>query len=178
MSSWALPRFFPGTWRLGSWMSSSLSNCKSHHHEDQYSVWLTTHTHALEVVISATIIATTVCLLGFSEPAIEIYLVFYSFAKVSQHSAHHYRLGLLDFFVISPDYHRIHHHRDSQWNYGISLTIFDILFRIAKWPSLERQDEELRFGLSGEDGYPFGFWEEIAYFVKRQRFGGIRFWPR
>lgn len=149
-----------------------------HHREEQYSVWLTTHTHALEVVISATIITTTICLLGFSAPALELYLVFYSFAKVYQHSAHHYTLGLLDSFVISPDYHRLHHHRDSQWNYGISLTIFDVLFRTAKWPSSERQDDELRFGLSSEDGYPFGFWEEMAYFVKGQRLGGVRFWPR
>jgi len=146
-----------------------------HHREEQYSVWLTTHTHALEVVISATIIATTICFLGFSKPVMESYLVFYSFAKVYQHSAHHYTLGLLDFLVISPDYHRLHHHRDSQWNYGISLTIFDVLFRTGKWPSPKRQDDELRFGLSGKDGYPFGFWEEMAYFVKGQRSSEARF---
>ena len=137
-----------------------------HHRENQYNVWLPTHTHAFEVAASATLIAITTRLLGFSAPAIETYLVFYSFAKVYQHSAHHYRLGLLDLLVISPDYHRFHHRRDSRCNYGISLTLFDVLFRTAKWPSSERQDGELGFGLSAEGSYPFGFWDEMTYFVK------------
>jgi sterol desaturase/sphingolipid hydroxylase (fatty acid hydroxylase superfamily) len=138
-----------------------------HHREEQFNVWLTAHTHALEVAVSAALIALATCLLGFSEPAIEAYLVFYSFAKVYQHSAVRYRLGPLDSLVVGPAYHRLHHHAGSRCNYGVSLTVFDVLFGTARWPAARPDAGEARYGISGADGLPFGFWKEMGYFLKR-----------
>jgi sterol desaturase/sphingolipid hydroxylase (fatty acid hydroxylase superfamily) len=67
-----------------------------HHRDHQYNLWLTAHTHGLEVVVSGIILAALLSLAGFSVITIEIYLVYYAFMKVLQHSAHDYSFGLFD----------------------------------------------------------------------------------
>jgi sterol desaturase/sphingolipid hydroxylase (fatty acid hydroxylase superfamily) len=138
-----------------------------HHREEQYNIWLAAHTHAVEVVVSAGLIAAVTCLLGFSKPAITIYLLFYSFAKVYQHSAHDYTLGPLDWIVINPRYHRLHHEVNNPCNYGIALTVFDVVFGTARWPA--PQPEPPQFGIAPEADLPFNFWEEMVYFLRRKR---------
>lgn len=49
-----------------------------HHREEHFNLWLTAHSHALEVATSATVIAIITGLLGFSNRVIELYLVIYS----------------------------------------------------------------------------------------------------
>jgi sterol desaturase/sphingolipid hydroxylase (fatty acid hydroxylase superfamily) len=138
-----------------------------HHREEQFNLWLTAHTHALEVAASAALIALATRLLGFSEPAVVAYLAFYSLAKVYQHSALRYTLGPLDYLVVGPAYHRFHHHAGSRWNYGVSLTVFDVLFGTARWPGPGPPGREPRYGTGGDGGLPFGFWEEMGYFLRR-----------
>ncbi len=139
-----------------------------HHREEQFNLWLTAHTHALEVATSATFIAVTTCLLGFSGPVIESYLVVYSFAKVYQHSAFRYTLGPLDYLIVGPAYHRLHHHAGSRCNYAIALTVFDVLFGTARWPAAQPDAGEIRYGVPGSAGLPFGFWAEMTHFLKRR----------
>src|SRR5687767_8653503 len=74
-----------------------------HHRESQYNVWLTAHTHGLEVLISGVVSAAVLLLLGFSVMVIEIYLAFYAVMKFFQHSAHSYSLGILGKILITPD---------------------------------------------------------------------------
>lgn len=137
-----------------------------HHREEQFNVWLTAHTHALEVVLSAAVIALVLRLLGFSAVATNAYLIFYSFIKVYQHSALRYGLGPLDCFIVGPAYHRIHHQIGSRSNYGVSLTVFDILFRTVRWPAVSQASREQLYGTGGE--LPFGFWQEMAFFLRRR----------
>jgi sterol desaturase/sphingolipid hydroxylase (fatty acid hydroxylase superfamily) len=153
-----------------------------HHRESQYNLWLTTHTHGLEVVISGALMTGALSLLGFSRAVIASYLLFYTFAKVYQHSAHDYTLGVLDRLIIGPRYHRLHHRIDCRCNYGISLTLIDVLFRTARWPrervlaprgddqertspAREEQRAETRYGVAEAEGLPFGFWPEMLYFL-------------
>jgi sterol desaturase/sphingolipid hydroxylase (fatty acid hydroxylase superfamily) len=137
-----------------------------HHRDEQYNLWLTAHTHALEVVFSAALIALVLRLLGFSDPATAAYLTFYTFAKVYQHSALQYRLGPLDFLIVGPAYHRFHHHVGSRCNYGVSLTVFDVVFRTARWPEPMPGGRQQCYGTGLVDKLPFGFWEEMAYFLR------------
>jgi sterol desaturase/sphingolipid hydroxylase (fatty acid hydroxylase superfamily) len=136
-----------------------------HHREDQYNIWLVTHTHAGEVLISAGLIAVITCLLGFSKPVVMAYLLFYSLAKVYQHSANDYTLGPLDRVIISPRYHRLHHHVDNRCNYGVALTVFDVLFGTVQWP-LPSQEESQQFGVNPQCRLPFSYWEEMLYFLR------------
>jgi sterol desaturase/sphingolipid hydroxylase (fatty acid hydroxylase superfamily) len=139
-----------------------------HHREEQYNIWLAAHTHAGEVLVSAGLIAAVTCLLGFSKSAVTAYLLFYSLAKVYQHSANDYTLGPLDWVVIGPRYHRLHHHLDERCNYGVSLTVFDVLFGTARWPTSMPESAPPRFGIHPQAGLPFSFWEEMTYFLRRR----------
>ena len=138
-----------------------------HHREEHFNVWMTAHTHALEVVVSAAVIAIFMRLLGFSVIASNAYLVFYSFVKVYQHSALRYRLGPLDYLIVGPAYHRLHHEVASHCNYAVSLTVFDILFRTARWPTESKASEPPRYGT--DDELPFGFWQEMLFFLRRRK---------
>jgi sterol desaturase/sphingolipid hydroxylase (fatty acid hydroxylase superfamily) len=137
-----------------------------HHREEQFNVWMTAHTHALEVVVSTVVMALIMRLLGFSAGASNAYLIFYSFVKVYQHSARRYRLGALDYFIVGPAYHRLHHQINSRCNYAVSLTVFDILFRTACWPDVSPAAQQSRYGIDGE--LPFGFWQEMIFFLRRR----------
>src|SRR5205823_10017122 len=106
------------------------------------------------------------CLSGFSKSVAAAYLLFYSFAKVYQHSAHRYTLGPLDYLIISPPYHRLHHAVGSRCNYGISVTLFDLLFGTARWPAAEVVPGETKYGIARDEQLPFGFWPEMLYFLR------------
>lgn len=137
-----------------------------HHRESQYNLWLTTHTHALEVLVSGVITSVFLSLWGFSVLAIELYLLWYGFMKAFQHSAIAYSVGVLGRVVITPAYHRLHHEVGSRSNYGITLTLFDVLFRTARWPAVSAATAA-RYGLDADEAMPFGFWKEMLYPLSR-----------
>ena len=135
-----------------------------HHRESQYNIWLTAHTHALEVVVSGCILALVLALAGFSVVAVEIYLVYYAFMKAFQHSARDYSLGWLDRVLVTPRYHRLHHEVDSACNFAITITLFDVVFRTATWPPVAPASPAT-YGVGATDDVPFGFWKEMTYFL-------------
>ena len=137
-----------------------------HHREDQFDIWLSTHTHGLEVLVSSALIAATTSLLGFAPFVTELYVVVYTIVKVFQHSAHDYSLGILDGLIVGPAYHRLHHAVGSQCNYAVTLTLFDVVFGTATWPSRAAHTAPVPVGLD-EEGAPFGFWGEMLYFLRR-----------
>ncbi|MCI0743774.1 MAG: sterol desaturase family protein [Verrucomicrobia subdivision 3 bacterium] len=138
-----------------------------HHRESQYNLWLTAHTHGLEVILSGVVMAAALLLLGFSLMAIEIYLAFYALMKFFQHSAHSYSLSVLDKIFITPAYHRLHHEVNSRCNYGITLTLFDLLFRTLRWPAASQP--ELKLGMPPESELPYGFWKEMIHFYSSHK---------
>jgi sterol desaturase/sphingolipid hydroxylase (fatty acid hydroxylase superfamily) len=132
-----------------------------HHREPHYDMWLITHTHALEVMISGVATTTVLLLLGFSPFSMQLYFSVYTVAKAYQHSSHPLSLGPLDRFLVGPAYHRQHHLVGASTSFGIVTTAFDVLFRTAKWPRPERATEG--YGAPDE---PYGFAEEMVYFAK------------
>jgi sterol desaturase/sphingolipid hydroxylase (fatty acid hydroxylase superfamily) len=131
-----------------------------HHKEDQYSVWLTTHTYAPEVLLSGTIITSLVLMAGFSRTALDCYLLFYSLANLYQHSALPHSLGFLDRLIINPAFHR-QHHGGEQVNFGSTLTVWDWVFRTARWPAGRRDlIDPPSIDATPE---PFGFVDEMLY---------------
>ncbi|MBK6686495.1 MAG: sterol desaturase family protein [Deltaproteobacteria bacterium] len=131
-----------------------------HHREPAYDLWLVTHTHALEVVVSGALMAVVLVGLGFSPTSLELYFACYTLLKSYQHSGHAFSLGPLDKVLVSPAYHRLHHAVGAQVNFGISLTLFDLIFRTARWPVA---GEELVYG---EPTEPYGFVAEMSYFLE------------
>lgn len=131
-----------------------------HHREPAYDLWLVTHTHALEVVFSGAVMAVVLVGMGFSPTSLELYFVCYTLLKSYQHSGHRWSMGPLDRWFVSPAYHRLHHAVGAQVNFGISLTLFDRLFRTVRWPV---PGEVLAYG---EPAEPYGFWAEMTYFLE------------
>lgn len=136
-----------------------------HHREEHFSVWMVTHTHALEVVFTSLVVAVVLTVAGVSPLARQLYLLLYTASVLYHHSAHAYSLGFLDRLFISPAYHRLHHEVDARCNYGAALTLYDVLFRTAEWPSPARAPRVC--GLPKGSPEPFGFWAEITWFLRR-----------
>jgi len=137
-----------------------------HHKEDQYSVWLTAHTYAPEVLLSGTVIASAVLMSGCSQLALDVYLLFYSLANFYQHSALPHSLGILDKLIVNPAYHR-HHHAGARVNFSSTLTVWDWVFRTARWPKHRR--ELLNPPAIDRTPEPFGFVDEMLYPLKPSR---------
>jgi sterol desaturase/sphingolipid hydroxylase (fatty acid hydroxylase superfamily) len=161
----------PGVFLLGELMNWLLHWAKhksaflwrlhcQHHKEDQYSVWLTTHTYAPEVLLSGTIMTCVVLMAGFSRTALDAYLLFYSLVNLYQHSALPHSLGVLDKLIINPAFHR-QHHGGEQVNFGSTLTVWDWVFRTAGWPTGRRDlIDPPAIDATPE---PFGFVDEMLY---------------
>jgi sterol desaturase/sphingolipid hydroxylase (fatty acid hydroxylase superfamily) len=137
-----------------------------HHADSHFGLWLSAHTHAFEVLVSGTLMAAAIVSLGFSLEAAEIYLAFYSVTTVYQHSSALRTLGPLDWLIVSPDYHRIHHEVGAQTNYAGRLTLFDVIFRTATWPRKDRKAGPLGIGEASLE--PWGFSREFTWFLEPQ----------
>ncbi|MCB9649854.1 MAG: sterol desaturase family protein [Deltaproteobacteria bacterium] len=124
---------------------------------------MVTHTHALEVVLSGTLMSAILVLLGFSAPVVQVYLLFYSLANTYQHSAFDLSLGWLDKVIVNPAYHRYHHAVGSRTNYGNTLTVWDVVFRTAQWP-VDHHAPDVEIGI-GDGPEPYGFLAELGYFA-------------
>lgn len=135
-----------------------------HHREEEYNLWLTAHTHALEVLVSGTAMACLLTLLGFRPAVVEVYLLFYSLCKFFQHSSVDLSLGPLNRILVTPAYHRWHHEIASRCNYAVCFTLFDVLFGTVRWPAAERPS---RFGVHNA-ALPYGFWAEHLWFLRKR----------
>lgn len=134
-----------------------------HHLDKRYTVLLTAHTHGIEVLLSGILIGIMMNLIGFSIEAINLYYCFYVFGNTYQHSSFNLSLGPLDKVIVSPRYHRIHHSKSNHANFGSTLTIWDIVFKTAKWP---KSDEVVKdIGINQKDE-PIGFLKETFFFLK------------
>ncbi|PIP93505.1 MAG: hypothetical protein COW00_16380 [Bdellovibrio sp. CG12_big_fil_rev_8_21_14_0_65_39_13] len=134
-----------------------------HHIDPKYTVLLTSYTHGGEVLFSGTIIGAIMAMIGFSQSAINTYFLFYALANTYQHSSLNLSLGWLDYLIVSPRYHRIHHSKSFDANYGSTLTFWDIVFKTTYWPARNEVVKDIGIRNSGE---PFGFADEMLYFLK------------
>ena len=138
-----------------------------HHIETKFNMWLLTHTHGLEVIISGSLIAALSTMVGFSATALSIYLLIYNGAKAYQHTTFNYSLGWLDYVLVGPRMHRLHHVAGLSANYGTMLTVYDVLFGTAVWPDKYQEGEHV-YGIV-DNGEPFGFIDEMLYFIRSSR---------
>jgi sterol desaturase/sphingolipid hydroxylase (fatty acid hydroxylase superfamily) len=125
-----------------------------HHVETHYSVNLTLHTHGIEVLFSGAAMAAVLDLLGFSQLSVDVFSLSYFIANLYKHCTAKLSLGPLDYIFVSPAYHRLHHARGFDGNFGSVLTIFDVLFRTAKFPA---RFEIMPYGTDDD----FGFVKEM-----------------
>lgn len=102
------------------------------HHSQRHLNPATTHrTHPVESIISGAIRTIPIAFVGGSYPAWALFAVLNNFWGYFIHANTRSNLGWLGNFIVSPQYHRVHHsclneHYDC--NYGERLTIWDKMF--------------------------------------------------
>ena len=140
-----------------------------HHVETHYSVNLTLHTHGVEVVVTGVLMTSLLAWLGFSRLAVDVFMVSYFIANLYKHCGARLSLGPLDWLVVSPAYHRLHHARGHHGNYGSVLTVFDVLCKTARFPQQAELDDVYALP-SGTDGdEPFGYVQEMLAPLRPRR---------
>lgn len=133
-----------------------------HHVETRYNVNLTLHTHGLEVVVSGCAMAALLSLCGFSRLAVDVFSLSYYGTNLYKHCHARFSLGVLDWLVVSPAYHRLHHAKGHDGNFGSVLTLFDVVFRTAQFATTPREiDDAFSLPLGVTTPEPFGYVDEM-----------------
>jgi len=136
-----------------------------HHRETNYDMWLSAHFNVLAIFVVALWMSAVFSVLGFDPLSKQIYFLFFTFVGTLHHSSRDYSFGILDWVIVTPAYHRIHHSRHRPGNYSNSLTFWDVIFGTAIWP-WKLGEKTLQFGIASSR-VPFGFWSELAYVFRR-----------
>lgn len=133
------------------------------HHSVRHMDWLAgSRMHAVEVVLTRTLVLAPVYVLGFSREVIDVYIVIVGFQAVFNHANVSVRLGPLSRIVVTPNFHHWHHSQDKEAldrNYAAHFAFIDHLFGTAvksgrAWPE--------RYGVRG-DYVPDGFLRQQVF---------------
>lgn len=124
-----------------------------HHCDPEVDATTAHRHHPLESVIGAVAMLPVVVILGPEPVHIIGYNILHALVAVMSHGNFSFgpRLdGLLRLFIVTPDFHRMHHSTEQRYtdsNYATILPLFDYLFRTATRLPTEKQ-KTMRLGLS------------------------------
>ena len=133
------------------------------HHSAPYMDWLAgSRQHILELIATRIAVLAPIFLLGFSQRAIDAYVVIVGFQAVFNHCNVDVRLGWLRYVIVTPNFHHWHHSQDTEAidrNYAAHFAFLDYLFGTAVsadriWPR--------RYGVVG-DYMPLGFFKQQLF---------------
>ncbi|MBE7177129.1 MAG: sterol desaturase family protein [Mucilaginibacter polytrichastri] len=101
---------------------------------------------------------------GFPAPMITSLLLLHGFYPFFVHTEVIGKLGILEYFLVTPSHHRVHHACNEQYldkNYGDVLIIWDKLFG-----TFRKEDEQPVYGLTHPlKTYSF-LWQHVHYFAE------------
>lgn len=133
------------------------------HHSAEAMDWLAgSRQHILELLATRILVLAPIFVLGFSQRAIDAYVLVVGFQAVFNHCNVDVRLGWLRYVLVTPNFHHWHHSRDTEAidkNYAAHFAFLDYLFGTAVsadriWPR--------RYGVVG-DYMPDGFLKQQAF---------------
>ncbi|WP_439487881.1 sterol desaturase family protein [Algoriphagus sp.] len=116
--------------------------------------------HWMENILYRTLEYIPLAMIGFGITDFFIVHMFTLIVGQLGHANLNIPLGPFKYIINGPQMHLWHHARELPeshphgFNYGISLSLWDFLFRTHYWPS---DDENLLVGLPDEDKFPEGF---------------------
>ena len=115
------------------------------HHSSTHLDWLAgSRMHLVEIVLTRGMVLLPLVVLGFSQAAINAYVILVGLQAVLAHANLGLRLGWLEYVLVLPRYHHWHHAREPGFvdaNYAIHLPLVDMLmgtFRLPRdgsWPA-------------------------------------------
>ena len=133
------------------------------HHSVKTMDWLAgSRQHMLELIATRVLVLAPLYILGFSEAAMNGYILIVGFQAVFNHANVSVRLGPLRHLIVTPNFHHWHHAQDAEAidkNYAAHFAFIDHLFGTAvksdrAWPE--------RYGVVG-DYVPDGFWAQLIF---------------
>ncbi|MFY2764746.1 sterol desaturase family protein [Arenimonas sp. MALMAid1274] len=145
------------------------------HHSSRHMDWLAgSRMHLFEIVLTRSFVLLPLVVLGFSQPAINAYVILVGLQAVLAHANLGLRFGWLEQVLVLPRYHHWHHARDPRYvdaHYAIHLPVIDRLMgtyrlpRDGTWPA--------EYGNLDPDDVPEGVWRQhLAPFLQATRRGG------
>lgn len=139
---------------------------KVHHSVKQMGFAAHLRYHWVENVVYRTLEYIPLGMIGFGIQ--EFFLVHIVALSVGHfnHSNINVRLGLLKYIFNNPQMHRWHHARE--WpdkfqhgvNFGISLSVWDFIFRTAY---TSKNGQQIELGFSGDESFPKTFWSQFKH---------------
>jgi len=133
------------------------------HHSSETMDWLAgSRTHLFEVLTTRAMVMVPLYLCGFSEQALNAYVILVGVQAVAIHANMGINFGPLRYILATPQFHHWHHSKDREYmdaNYCVHLPIIDMLFGTYKCPKGEWPAE---YGIvSGEP--PPTFWGQLLH---------------
>ena len=138
------------------------------HHSIEELDWLAAHrVHPVDQIITKGVSLLPVFALGFSEVAIAIFGLIYSWHAILLHANVKIDFGPLRWLIASPEFHRWHHANQREAydkNFAGQLSVIDLLFRTAYMP---KGEIPIRYGTN--ERVPRTYLAQLAYPFRRKR---------
>jgi lathosterol oxidase len=133
------------------------------HHSCKTLDWLAgSRLHLVEVFITRGFVMVPLYVLGFSEGALNAYVILVGIQAVAIHANIGINFNWCRFLLATPQYHHWHHAKDDDFvdvNYAVHLPLIDILFGTFKCP---KNQWPKSYGIVGAEP-PTGFWKQFIY---------------
>jgi lathosterol oxidase len=108
------------------------------HHSSRNLDWLAgSRVHFVEIVLTRSAVLLPLVVLGFSQPAVNAYVILVGIQAVLAHANLNINFGWLEYVLVTPRYHHWHHARHKDYvdvNYAIHLPLVDMLMGTFKRP--------------------------------------------
>lgn len=132
------------------------------HHSSRHMDWLAgSRIHLAEVVLTRSIVLLPLVVLGFSQPAVNAYVILVGVQAVLAHANLRMDFSWLEYLLVTPRYHHWHHARHADYmdvNYAIHLPLVDMLMGTFKRPPRGTWPDE--YGVMKLETVPRGFWAQ------------------
>jgi len=134
------------------------------HHSSVAMDWLAgSRLHLVDALATRSLVLIPLFLLGFSQRALQGYLVFVSFHAVFIHANVRFRFKSVEGLIVTPRFHHWHHSASDEAkdkNFAVHLPWLDRLFGSLHLPKQEAWPD--RYGIAG-DPVPQGYAGQLAY---------------
>ena len=133
------------------------------HHSSLNLDWLAgSRSHFVEALLTRTVVIVPLYLIGFSEPALNAYVILIGVQAVFVHANVNWDFGWVKYVLVTPQYHHWHHSDDPQYantNYAVHLPVIDMMMGTFKLPDKMWPDT---YGVIS-DPVPEGFPRQFVY---------------
>lgn len=139
------------------------------HHSAQHMDWMAgARMHFLEILILRGTTVIPMIVLGFSQSAVNAYILVVYLYATFVHSNLGWRFGILEKFLVTPRFHHWHHGIEKEAidvNFAVHFPLFDRLFGTHHMPEDGRWPEG--YGIGGHP-VPKGYWWQFLHPFKRK----------